>query len=94
MTQGYGHGAQALVARLMSIAVVVVLEAIDIDQQHRHTLAFAHRLVPDTLNVLIEHAAVLNAGEAVARHHFAQQGGFEKAHAAGFLVHVDHGGAE
>ena len=94
MAEGNGDGAQAFVARLMSVAVVVVLEAVDVGEQHRHPLLLAHRLLPDALNVLVEHAPVLNAGEAVARHHFAQQAGFEKAHAAGLLVHVDHRGAE
>ena len=46
-------------------AIVVVLEAIDIDQQHRHALGVAHRLAPDALNMLIEHAAILNAVTAV-----------------------------
>jgi hypothetical protein len=72
VAQAQRHCAQALIARLMSVAVVIVLEAIDIDQQHGDPLAFAYRLMPFTVNVLIEHAAILNAGEPVASHHFPQ----------------------
>ena len=94
LTEGNRHGAQAFVARLMPVAVVVVLEAVDVGEQHRHPYFFTHRLLPDTLNVLVEHAPVLDAGQAVARHQFAQQTGFEKPHAADFLVHVDDRRAE
>ena len=80
LAQRHRDRAQALVARLMPVAVVVVLEAIDVDQQHGHPLRVAHRLTPGALDVLIEHAAVLNAGQAVAGDHLAQQRGLQKTH--------------
>jgi hypothetical protein len=94
LAQGDGDRTQTFIARLMSVAIVVVLEAIDIDEQHGDPLFLAHRLLPDALNVLVEHAAVLDAGQPVARHHFAQQTGLEKAHSAGLFMHVDDRCAE
>ncbi len=46
LAERHGNGAQTLVARLVAIMIVVVLEAIDIREQHRNALLLAHRLLP------------------------------------------------
>ena len=47
LAQGHRNGAQAFISGLMPITIVVVLEAIDVRQQHCDALLFAHRLLPD-----------------------------------------------
>ena len=84
------HRAQCLIACLVSIAIVERFEAIDVEQQQRKRRALAHRLVPQLLDALIEHAPVVDSGEAIARRHVAQHPGFEIADAVGsFQVIAD-----
>jgi hypothetical protein len=78
----------------VAIAVVVILEAVDVRKQHCDALLFAHRLLPNPRDMLIEHAAVLDAGQTVARDHFAQQARLQETQAAGLFVHVGDRRAE
>src|SRR6202790_3138903 len=67
LTEAHGDGPQAFVARLMSVAIVVVLEKIIIGEQHRHAFPIAHGLLPDPLDVLVEHPPVLYARPTIPR---------------------------
>jgi len=49
--------AQAFIAGLVSISIVVVLEAIDVREPARQPLLIAHALLPNSLNVLVETCA-------------------------------------
>jgi hypothetical protein len=58
--------AQAIVARLMAVQVVVDLEVIDIDENDLDRDLFAARLPPDPLDVIVEDPAVLKSRQAIA----------------------------
>src|SRR6185437_2347520 len=75
------HALQRRIAGLMPIPVVVGLEVIDVHEKECERTAVAHRLLPEARVVVIERAAVLQTGEAISRHHLAQQSALEKRHA-------------
>ena len=64
--QAPGHLAQAFVAGLVPVVVVVRLEVVDIDQQQAERCVVACGLRPDAVDVLVEHPAVVNPRQAVA----------------------------
>ena len=94
LTQGGRDRPQAFVAGLVAVAVVEVLETIDVGEQNRDWFALADRHLPDALHVLVEGAAVLDTGQAVACDHLVEQSGLEEPHAARAFVHVDGGRAD
>jgi hypothetical protein len=64
---------QAFIARLVAVVVVVSLEVIDIDQDQGQRHPVADGLRPDAVDVVVEHPAVVDAGEAVTAGSFDQQ---------------------
>src|SRR5207245_7201514 len=72
---------QSVVPRLMSVAVVVRLEVIDIYQQQREGAAVAQRLLPHAREVVIEGTAVLQTGQSVTGRHLAHQAPLEEGRA-------------
>ena len=89
-----GHALQGLVAGLVAIAVVVALEVIDIAQQHRHRLALALALPPQGVQMAVEAAPIVQAGQAVAVGQLAQQATNEELFAGLVFELVATGGAD
>ena len=75
-----------LVARLVAVAVVVFLEMIDIREQERQRLVFAHALVPHPLQVFVEAPAIVDAGQAVLQRRLRQHARVEPGAAACTLL--------
>jgi hypothetical protein len=65
--------AQAFIAGLVPVVVVVSLEVVDIDQQHAERRIVTRRLRPDAIDVLVEQPAVVNARQAVTARGLDQQ---------------------
>ena len=64
---GAGHLAQAQVAALVAVAVVVFLEIVDIDHQQRQGLALPLGALPLGQEGVVEAAPVRQARQAIAR---------------------------
>ena len=83
-----GDVAQALVAGLMAIAIVVGLEVIDIDEHHGHGKPVARGLLPQPAHLLFERRAVQQAGEPVVHGHVREPAAIEERHAVRALERV------
>ncbi len=66
------HLRETRIAGLVAAAIVERLEVIEVDEQQRERHALAHGLLPQPLHVVVEHAPVVDAGQAVAVRGFAQ----------------------
>ena len=60
-----GDDAEAVVAAEVAVDVVVGLEAVDVDEEKREGVAVAEGVLPGGFEVLVEGAAVGEAGEGV-----------------------------
>ena len=63
---------ETCIAGLVAAAVVEGLEVIEVDEEQRKRHALAQGLLPQPLHVVVEHAPVVDAGQAVAVRGFAQ----------------------
>lgn len=85
---GAGHVAQAPIARLVPVAVVVGLEVVDVDHHDRDDVAVADGLLPDAMDLALERGAVQQSREPVVRGYLAQQAPVEEGGAVGVLERV------
>ena len=72
----------------MAVAVVEGLEVVDVGEQERDRLALANALRPDALQVFVEAAPVVDAGEPVLQRRFGKALSLEPGDAARMLEAV------
>ncbi|MDT4842544.1 hypothetical protein FQZ97_764520 [compost metagenome] len=71
-TQAIGHGDEQLVADVVAVAVVHILEVVEVDEQQCGHLRFPVRPVQVGFQLLLEGLAVAQSGERVAVGHVQQ----------------------
>ena len=71
--QQAAYALQHVVAGLVTVVVVVGFEVINIAEQQRQAALFALRLTPEALELAVETAAVVQAGQAIVIGQYAHQ---------------------
>ncbi len=87
-TDCHGDIAQALVAGLMAVVIVVSLEVVDIDQHDRHGDPIARGLLIKLAHLFLERRAIQQPGQAVVHGHLGKPPPIEKRHPVRALERV------